>query len=160
MTVFPNSIRRIAILIGTASLAVAGAQTNVEREHLLDGQFKIISKTEGIPANVKQAFSKIAHEPSFAMANPGQKFQVTDVVLDRTLPWRRLAFAGVQDDKWVLHYERGGLAHSYYVVAFKADLHGDARFVWGCGVGRSAKTIEQLRTMVATCQLANAESYW
>ena len=68
--------------------------------------------------------------------------------------------AGAQDDKWFLHYERGGLAHSYYVVAFTADSHGDARFVWGCSIADGAKSLEQLRTMVATCQFANAESYW
>jgi hypothetical protein len=130
-----------------------------EREHLLDGQLKVVSKTEGIPANVKQAFSKIAREPSFAMANPGQKFQATDVVF-RKLPWRRLVFAGVQNDRWFVHYERGGRAHSYYVVALKVDPHGDAHFVWGCSVADSAKTVEQLRSMVATCRLSNEGSYW
>jgi hypothetical protein len=134
--------------------------SSIEREHRLDGQFKLVSKIEDIPANVKQAFSKISRQPSFAMANPGEKFQATDYVIDRTLPWRRLVFAGVLGDAWFLHYERGGLAHSYYVVAFKADSHGDVRFAWGCGVGNSAKTLEQLRTMVATCRLADAESYW
>jgi hypothetical protein len=78
--------------------------SSIEREHLLDGQFKMISKTEDIPATVKQAFSKITRQPPFAMANPGQKFQVTDFVVDGTLPWRRLAFAGVQDDKWFVHF--------------------------------------------------------
>lgn len=130
-----------------------------EREHLLDGQIKVVSKTEGIPANVKQAFSKIARQPSFDMANPGQKFQATDVVL-RKLPWRRLVFAGVQDDRWFVHYERGGIAHSYHVIALKVDPHGDAHFVWGCSVADSAKSLEQLRTMVSACQLADAESYW
>jgi hypothetical protein len=131
-----------------------------EKEHILDGSFTVVSRTDGIPANVKQAFSTITRQTSFAMANPGEAFQVTDVVLYRRLPWRRLVFAGVQGDLWFLHYEHGGLAHSYYVVALKADSHGGARFVWGCGVGESAKTLEQLRTMVATCRLADAESYW
>src|SRR2546423_1262662 len=97
--------------------------SSVEKEHLLDGQFKVMSKTEDILADVKQAFSKITRQPSFAMANPAQKFQVTDFVVDSTLPWRRLVFAGAQNDKWFVHYERGGRAHSYYVVAFKADSH-------------------------------------
>lgn len=134
--------------------------SSTERGHILDGQFKVVSNTEDIPANVKKAFSTMTRQTSFEMANPGQAFQVTDEGTYRRLPWRRLVFAGVQGDDWFLHYERGGLAHSYYVVAFKADFHGDARFVWGCGVGESAKTLEQLRTMVATCKLADTESYW
>ena len=140
---------------------VSEQPASIEKEHFLDGQFKVVSKTEVIPANVKQVFSKMTRQTSFAMANPGQAFQVTDEVLYRKLPWRRLVFAGVQGDKWFLHYERGGLAHSYYVVAFKADPHGDARFVWGCSTPDGAKALEQLRTMVATCRLSDdAEGYW
>src|SRR5438093_1868429 len=70
-----------------------------EREHILDGQFKVVLTTEGFPLKVKQAFSEIARQASFAMANPGQKYQVTDVVVDRNLPFRRLVFAGVKDDE-------------------------------------------------------------
>src|SRR5579872_6793848 len=122
--------------------------------HRLDGQFKLVSKTEAIPANVKNAFCKITREPSFAMANPGETFQADDVVIDRTLPWRRLVFAAAQDDKWFVHYERGGYGHSYYVTAFKLSPHGDSNFEWGCSVLHVAKTLEELRTMVATCRLA------
>ena len=140
-----------------------GAQekpSSIEREHRLDGQFKLVSKTEDIPAHVKQVFSKISRQPSFAMANPGEEFQDTDQVIDRTLPWRRLVFAGTQDDKWFVHYEHGGYAHSYYVTAFKVNPHGAANFEWGCSVVGVAKTLEELRTMVAACRLAKADSYW
>ena len=124
-----------------ATVAQQNQLSATEREHLLDGQFKVVSKTEAIPANVKQAFSKIARQPSFAMANPGQKFQATDVVLDRTLPFRRLVFAGAQNDKWFVHYEEGGYVHGYYVVAFKVDSQGDAHFIWGCSGIDGAKTL-------------------
>jgi len=145
----------------TRKIALVGGDFELSDSNLLDGEFKLVSTTESIPDNVKQAFSKITRQTSFAMANPGQAFQVTDEVLYRKLPWRRLVFAGVQGDKWFLHYERGGLAHSYYVVAFKADPHGDARFVWGCSTPDGAKALEQLRTMVATCRLSDdAEGYW
>jgi hypothetical protein len=134
--------------------------SSIEREHRLDGQFKLVSKTAGIPANVKDAFAKITRQPSFAMANPGEKFQATDFVIDRTLPWRRLVFAGAQDGKWFVHYERGGRGHSYYVTTFKLSPHTDANFEWGCSVVGVAKTLEELRTMVAACRLAKADSYW
>ena len=134
--------------------------SSIEKERRLDGQFKLVSKTEDIPANVKHAFSKISREPSFAMANPGKEFQATDYVVDRALPWRRLVFAGTQDEKWFVHYEHGGYAHSYYVAAFKVNSHGEANFEWGCSVGGVAKTLEELRTMVAACRLAKADSYW
>lgn len=130
-----------------------------EKEHILDGQFKVVSTTEGIPANVKQAFSEITREPSFALANPGQKFQVTDAVVDRNLPIRRLVFAGVKADKWFVHYERGGRGHGYYVLVFKVDQHGDTRFVWGGSGPNGAKNLEQLRNMVDTGNLSDGENY-
>lgn len=156
----PRPIDWIVNSISPQIPRLAVPKNEIEREHLLDGQFKVVSKTEGIPANVKQAFSKVTRQTSFVMANPGQAFQVTDEGSYRKLPWRRLVFAGVEGGDWFLHYERGGLAHSYYVVALKEDSHGDARFVWGCGVRESAETLDQLRTMVATCQLAGPEGYW
>jgi len=69
-----------------------------ERNHILDGSFTNVTKTEAMPPIVKRAFATITAEPSFALANPGQKFQVTDVVIDRGLPRRRLIFAGAQGE--------------------------------------------------------------
>ncbi len=94
------------------------------------------------------------------MANPGEKFQADDVVIDQTLPWRRLVFAGAQGDEWFVHYERGGYAHSYHVTAFKVNPYGDADFEWGCSVIRKANALEELRTMVSACRLAKANGYW
>jgi hypothetical protein len=65
-----------------------------EKEHILDSPFTEVTKTEAMPANAKQAFAKITGEPSFALANPGQEYQVMDVVVDRGLSRRRLVFAG------------------------------------------------------------------
>ena len=135
-------------------------QPSTESEHLLDGEFKIVWRTDGIPTNLKQAFSKVTRERSFEMADPGQNFQVTDVVLEKSMPRRRLVFAGTQDKTGFVHYEGGGFAHSYYVIAFKVNPRGDGSFEWGCPVTGVAKSLEELRTMVAVCQLANADSYW
>jgi hypothetical protein len=160
------SERRLWVLVSWLAcyLPLATAAQRIsdpnEREHLLDGQFKVVFKTDGVPANVRRAFSKISRQSSFAMANPGEEFQVSDFIIDRKLPWRRLVFAGVQGDQWFLHYERGGRAQSYYVVSFKADPRGEAHFGWGCWLGESAKTLEQLRAMIVSCQLADAGSYW
>ncbi|MGO9211660.1 MAG: hypothetical protein ACLPXM_15375 [Terriglobales bacterium] len=105
-----NEHRKSLVALAVCCLSLTAlAQQNrhllsaAEREHLLDGQFKVLSTTEGIPANVRQAFAKITRQPSLALADPGQKYQVTDVVIDRNLPFRRLGFAGVKDDMWFVH---------------------------------------------------------
>jgi hypothetical protein len=130
-----------------------------ERQHILDGEFKVISTTDGIPTKVEQAFTEITREPSFALANPGQKYQAGDVVVDRSLPRRRLVFAGVSDNKWFMHYERGGRGVGYYVVVFRADPHGNAHFVWGGSGTNRAKSLEQLRKMIAAGQFSDAANY-
>jgi hypothetical protein len=130
-----------------------------ERQQILDGQFKVISTTDAIPSKVKQGFSDITRQQSFAMANPNQKYQVGDVVLDRNLAHRRLIFAGASDDRCFIHYERGGRGVGYYVVVFKVNSGGNAHFVWGGAGGSRAKNLEQLRKMVATGQFSDAETY-
>src|SRR5258708_3752595 len=92
-----------------------------EKEHILDSSFTMVARTEAMPANVKQAFAKITGEPSFALANPGQKYQVTDVVVDRDLPFRRLVFAGVEADEWFVHYGQGARADNYIFHVFNCD---------------------------------------
>ena len=89
-----------AIAVGLFLLALAGAEefhkqlSATEKQHILDDPFIVRTKTEDMPASVKQAFARITGESSFSLANPGQKFQLTDVNPDRTLPRRRLVFAG------------------------------------------------------------------
>ena len=50
-----------------------------KKEHILDRSFTEVTKTESMPTTVKQVFAKITDEPSFALPNPGQNYQVTDV---------------------------------------------------------------------------------
>jgi hypothetical protein len=132
-----------------------------EKEHILDGPFADVTKTEAMPPTVKQAFATITAEPSFALANPGQKFQLTDDGVNRGLPRRRLIFAGVRGDEWLVQYELGGLAHSFCVLLFKVDTQKQLQFVWGGKGFQSAKNLDQLRKMVAAGQFSDdIQPYW
>lgn len=65
------------------------------------------------------------------LAEPGQKWQATDVIVDRTLPGKRLIWAAVRGGYYVVHYERGGIAHTFHVLVAKLTK-GDAKpkMVW------------------------------
>jgi hypothetical protein len=69
------------------------------------------------------------------LAEPGEKWQVTDLVTDSTLPTKRLIWAAISAEYYVVHYEQGGRGHSYHILiaTFK---QGDtmANVVWR-GVG-------------------------
>jgi hypothetical protein len=44
--------------------------SSTEKQHVLDGPFTEVRKTESMPTSVKQAFARITAEPAFALANP------------------------------------------------------------------------------------------
>ena len=65
------------------------------------------------------------------MADPGQKWNATDAITDPTLPAKRLIWAAVGGDYYVVHYERGGIAHTFHVlVARLAKNDAKPKVVW------------------------------
>src|SRR5690348_8402933 len=66
-----------------------------QKAHILDGQFSIERNVGQLPEAVKAQFARYAREKEFKMANPGETYQATDVIMQPGLPWRRLLFAGV-----------------------------------------------------------------
>jgi hypothetical protein len=53
------------------------------------------------------------------LAEPGQNWNATDVITDPSLPGKRLILAAVGGEYYVVHYERGGVAHSFHILVAK-----------------------------------------
>jgi hypothetical protein len=119
-----------------------------ERQHMLDGTFTIITDARQLPASVKDEFTPQGSS-SMDMANPGEKFQITDVVVDKKLPWNRLIFAALSSDKCIIHYERGGRAHSYYAKVYGVAPKQRATLLWTGALMQPACNLTELRSMVA-----------
>lgn len=69
------------------------------------------------------------------VAQPGGNWNATDAVSDPTLPSKRLIWAAIGDDYYVVHYERGGIAHTFHVLVAKmAKNKAKPKVVW-TGVG-------------------------
>jgi hypothetical protein len=65
------------------------------------------------------------------LAEPGGKWNPTDVVVDTTLPSKRLIWAAVGGDFYVVHYERSGIAHTFHIlVANLAKNDVKPKVVW------------------------------
>lgn len=65
------------------------------------------------------------------LADPGKKWNATDVIIDPTLPAKRLIWAAIGGDYYVVHYERGGIAHTYHVLVAKfAKNGGKPKVIW------------------------------
>jgi hypothetical protein len=130
-----------------------------EKQHVLDGQFTILASAQAVPSFLKRAFAVVTGEPQFALANPGERYQETDVFYEPRLPSRRLVFAGASDRRWFVHYEHGGLGRYYAVVIFEFESTGRVRFIWG-GVGPRAKDFDDLRKAIAEGWFCDDFSIW
>jgi hypothetical protein len=66
------------------------------------------------------------------LAEPGQKWNATDAIMDPTLPGKRLIWAAVGGEYYVVHYERGGIAHTFHgLVARLTKGEAKPKVVWG-----------------------------
>ena len=55
------------------------------------------------------------------LADPGQRRNATGRHHGSSLPAKRLIWAAIGGDHYVVHYERGGIAYMYHVLVAKAD---------------------------------------
>ncbi len=127
-----------------------------EKEHILDSQFTVVTATEAMPARLKEAFTVITGaQPGFASG--AQRFAMENpdwhpAMLHRVIPYRRLLFAGLSDNKWVIHYLSGmgcGTPGNYYVVVFGSDEENRVQFLWGGKGLEGASDLEDLRKGIA-----------
>jgi hypothetical protein len=65
------------------------------------------------------------------LAEPGQKWEVTDFITDDKLPRKRLIWAFTDGDYYVVHYECGGYVHSFQVLVAKVKAgDGTPSLIW------------------------------
>jgi len=128
---------------------------DIEKQHILDGQFTVVRSTEPLPARLKQAFIVITGAQRFMMNDPDWKYPAT---LDQVFPFRRLVFAGLSGNKWFIHYECGMWQHYYAVVVFRVDDR-EVQFLWGGSASQQATDLEDLRKEIALGQFTDNLSW-
>ena len=121
--------------------------TRAERVHLLDGQFSGISSVDSLPSAIRESFLNCRRKCSFEMANPGERFEAGDYITEPWLPRRRMIVAGSSAHRSFLHYEQGGLVHSYLLAIF--DLDNEGLLMWSGYVKGRCENIDCLRSAVA-----------
>jgi hypothetical protein len=126
---------------------VAPNMSSHERQTFLAADYEILQTVSDLPAGIRNLYI-VKGGSHIAMANPGERFEATDNITDPTLPRRRLIFAGVFQDRAFVHYEEGGIAHSYVVELFRLEPSQTAIGVWRgyCG---PAKNLVDLRRLMS-----------
>jgi hypothetical protein len=82
-----------------------------------------------IPDPVRTAFARAAQIDKFEMAEPGARWQATDVILWPPAPRRRLRSVAKSDSFVLLFYELGGFGESQNVAAFRLS-RSTAEPIW------------------------------
>jgi hypothetical protein len=115
------------VIQGLSSADVTKLAAN-DRKSLGDAsRFREVHSTSDLPS----AIVALCAGDGGKIAEPGQKWNATDAITDPTLPGKRLIWAAVGGDYYVVHYERGGIAHSYHILVAKlAKNDAKPKVVW------------------------------
>jgi hypothetical protein len=123
-----------------------------ETQQFLEGDFEIIRRVEALPRPVLAAFTKQGGS-RVLMANPGEKFEATDYILDASVPRKRLVFAGISENKCFVHYEQGGRPHSFVLAFLTLTSAHEMKLLWQGYCDEPAADIQTLRSKLenASC---------
>ena len=89
--------------------------------------------------NLPPAVVALCADDSGRLAEPGQKWEATDFITDASLPRKRLIWAAVGGEYYVVHYERGGIAHSFHILIARLTKNdAKPKVVWR-GIGGPLK---------------------
>jgi hypothetical protein len=121
--------------------------------HLLDGDFTIVDRVEGITEGCRDVFegSFVALSGSAVpstrveIVNPGPEFETTDVIRGG-LPLRRLEFAGLNKDRCFLFYEHGGAMYPRFCLAVMNTT--TRKVLWVGEASKKAHGLLQVRQML------------
>jgi hypothetical protein len=136
-------------VLATAAIAqkpAANVLSAALRSHLSAERFQVVTSVRGLPLGVRDQLQAMFRSSYLEIAEPGAPFRATDVVIDASLPVRRLSLAACSMDHCLVYYERGGIAHTWQVMLFHWTPEA-TRFEWGGYAPAGLTTVDQLRKL-------------
>jgi hypothetical protein len=127
--------------------------------HVRDERFVGVASIAGLPPAVQDGLKRLFGSPTLQLAEPGAEFQATDVIVKPNLPIRRLIVAGCSADHCLVYYERGGIAHTRYVVLFQLMKTG-TRFEWGGSAPDGLADPDEVKAAVLAGAVKGQTRYW
>jgi hypothetical protein len=158
-------VASIAIGLSLFTIAISGVGYSADevsaadaRRELLERQFTIVTKTQDVPEPVRVLLQALTKSRGRVLAEPGAKYQATDLVTEPGLPRRRLIFAGNGKGVYFVNYEMGGRGHSQHVAVFEFAL-GRISLAWRAVLDRRVDNLSDLRELVRKGQYKDGPSY-
>jgi hypothetical protein len=147
-----------AVVTGS-QVAPTAALPEALRAHLKDERLGIVTSIRGLPLGVRDELQTLFGSQTLDIAEPGEEFQVTNVVGNPKLPIRRLVAAGCSTDHCLVYYERGGSAHTWQVALFHWTPAA-TRFEWGGSAPGRLATIDEVRKAVLSGAIKSPNKLW
>lgn len=76
------------------------------------GQYHEVRSVTNLPPSV----FKLCADLNKRLANPGEKWEATDVITDERVPRHRMIWAVTHNRSYIVHYECGGRAHTFNTI--------------------------------------------
>jgi hypothetical protein len=111
------------------------------------------NQAEFMPIRSVAALPEAVRARIGGMANPGEEFNVADVI-NSHLPMQRLVFAGASGSYFLVHYEVGGRGH-YYVTALLDQSDQRATALWASVSAEKFASMEEFNQAANTRTLKN-----
>jgi hypothetical protein len=146
------------VLAGSQAVAPSALPIAM-RAHVKDERFQIVTSVRGLPLGVREELQTLFGSNTLDIADPGARFQVTDVIVDPKLPMRRLVAAGCSMNRCLVYYERGGITHSWHVALFHWTP-AETRLEWGGIAPSGLASIDDVRSAVLSGAIKGSSKFW
>lgn len=101
------------------------------KETLLNAQsVQIVKTVEALPASVRSNFVDENKKGKLGIANPGEPYEVSDAIVDPSLPMAQLIWGARIRELYVVHYMQGGEALLRMFAVYRLDATPKAKALW------------------------------
>jgi hypothetical protein len=121
----------VCIIVALTIQSVCHADVNKlsaeDRKAVQDlSRFHEVHSTHDLPSEIVNLCAQDGH-----IADPGQNWNPSCVIMDPTVPGKRLIWAAAGGEYYIVHYERGGIAHTYHILVAKlTKADAKPKVVW------------------------------
>ena len=105
-------------------------------------QLEPFFQVDKIPDFIKKTFQ--CWNDKWAIANPDQPYNETDVVEDTTLPWRQLTYIGLNEHYMLMAYKQGGWGTMCRALLFRFDNEKIISVMYWVSTCQEIKTKEEV----------------
>lgn len=153
----------IAMILGSAMAAGSqpadtGPLPAALRAHVQNDRFEIVTSIRGLPLGVRDELQTL-FGGRLDIAEPGARFQATEVMSTANLPIRRLVAAGCSMDHCLVYYQRRGNDPTWRVALFHWTS-AVTRFEWGGLAPGGLATIDDVRKAVLAGAIKGPAQCW